>query len=84
MSTQMPARICKGDKVRIKEQTKAKVYGVDNDRVFTVSLIDKVGGSPRLYVEHPARPGEPFMVWARDVVLAWGKSSQERREALGL
>jgi len=84
MANQMPSRICKGDKVRLKDYSTAKKYGTDENHVFDVALVDKVGATPRLYVPHPARPNELTLLWARDCVLAWGKSSKERREALGL
>lgn len=83
MATTMPSSIQKGDKVRLKDHFIAKKYLLNEEHVFTVKSIDRVGGSPRLYVPHPLWPGELTMLWARDCVLAWGRSSKERREALG-
>lgn len=71
------------DKVRIKDATKAKMYGTTDERVFTVFLVDYIGATPRLYVDHPSHSNETTMLWARDCVLAWSKNCKERKEALG-
>lgn len=84
MATNMPVAICKGDRVRLKDHSTASKYGMTAETVFDVALCEKVGGSRRLYVPHPKWPKEHTMLWARDCVLAWGRSSAERRKALGL
>lgn len=84
MADQMPSRICKNDKVRLKDRSTASKYGMSDEHVFTVENVDKVAGSPRLYVPHPKWPQELTMLWARDCVLAWPKNSKERKEALGV
>lgn len=81
MASQMPSRICKGDKVRLKKDEGRK-YGGDIDDVWTVSLVDKVAGRPRLYAKRHAED-DMKMFWANDCELAWGKASPERKKALG-
>ena len=84
MANQMPSRICKRDKVRLKDAATAKKYGLNEDAVFDVEMTDKIGSTPRLYVKHPRDvDGELMLLWARDCVLAWGKASAERKKALG-
>lgn len=70
--------ILRGDKVRVKP-SKAKVYGVSKDDVFTVERIDDIQGRRRLYVDR-----SPSMIWNGDAQLAWGAASKERMAALGL
>ena len=83
MANNMPDRILKHDKVRLKDRATATKYGFNEDHVFAVNSVDSVSGSPRLYVKHPDGIGLA-MLWARDCVLAWTRNSKERREALGL
>lgn len=84
MATQMPSRICKGDKVRLKEDV-ARKYGHYPEDVFVVHTVEKVCGRPRIYCEYIGKPERGVeLLWANDCQLAWGKSSAERRKALGL
>jgi hypothetical protein len=84
MANNMPSRICRGDKVRLKDRATASKYGLNEDHVFVVQMVDKIAGSPRLYIPHPFRAGEPALLWARDCVLAWPRNCAERIKALGL
>lgn len=84
--TKMPTRIMKGDKVRIDDIANVKKYRALDTDVFVVVSIDKIGGSPRLYVKREGATStfDVMMLWARDCKLAWPKSCPERRKALGL
>lgn len=83
MASQMPSRICRGDKVRIKSD-QARKYGFYPEDIFVVASIDKIGGSPRLYVNQESKPERGLdLLWGRDCELAWGKASLERKKALG-
>lgn len=86
MANQMPTRIMKGDKVRIDGIANLHKYRALGTDVFVVMSIDKICGSPRLYVEREGRAVADgvMMLWARDCKLAWSRSCPERREALGL
>lgn len=83
--TKMPTRIMKGDKVRIDGIANIKKYRALDTDVFVVVSIDKIGGSPRLYVERDGATAQDgvAMLWARDCKLAWPKSCPERKKALG-
>ena len=55
MASQMPSRVCKGDKVRINGIANCRKYNALDTDVFNVISIDKIGSSPRLYVERDGR-----------------------------
>lgn len=82
MGNQMPSRICKGDKIRIKKGSATK-YGSYPDLVWDVIRVDKTSGRQRLYATRPNSDG-PTLLWESDCELAWMRSSTERRKALGL
>lgn len=83
MSDKLTDRIRKGDRVRLRKGQTLKYsqhYGAGiADKAWTVKMVDKIGGRPRLYVE-----GEPGMIWASDAELPYGPNSPERKELLGI
>lgn len=83
MSDSLTDRIRKGDRVRLKKGHTlkyAQAYGAGvEDKVWTVTMIDKIGGRPRLYLD-----GAPGMIWANDAALPYKPNSPERKRLLGI